>query len=194
MNTTQVQPSITPRELQQRLVQLHGQCLIDVRTQPEFESAHITGSTLVPINQLDPAAIRHLGGKDECLYVICQSGGRARRAIQKLQVAGVKNCVFVEGGIEAWINQGLPVERGETRVLPLMRQVQIAVGMIAGTGALLALTVNPLFAIVPLFMSCGLIFAGVTGICGLAIMMTKMPWNRSADCGSCCGEDNEKSL
>jgi rhodanese-related sulfurtransferase len=194
MNTMQAQPSITPRELQQRLQDSHANRLLDVRTTPEFRSAHIAGSTSIPLDRLDFAAIRHLCTGGDCLYVLCQTGGRARKAIQKLQTGGMRNCVLVEGGIEAWIDAGLPVERGETRVLPLMRQVQITVGLIAGSGAVLALTVNPLFAIIPLFMSCGLIFAGVTGICGLAILLAKMPWNRSAECGLCCEPKKEESI
>jgi rhodanese-related sulfurtransferase len=194
MNPVQAQPSISPRELQRRLAGSRAGRLLDVRTAPEFQSVHISGATLVPLDRLDLTPISELCADGECLYVICQSGGRARKAIQKLQDAGLDNCVLVEGGMEAWINAWLPVERGETRVLPLMRQVQIIVGLIAGTGAVLALTVNPLFAIIPLLMSCGLIFAGISGICGLAILLTKMPWNRSADCGSCCEPKKEKTV
>ncbi|MGZ4961488.1 MAG: rhodanese-like domain-containing protein [Limisphaerales bacterium] len=194
MNTMQAQPSITVRELQQRLSEPFPHRLLDVRTSPEFASAHIPGATLVPLDQLDFAAIRQLSADGKCVYVLCQSGGRARKAIQKFETAGINNCVLVEGGMEAWLNAGLPVQRGETRVLPLMRQVQIAVGLIAGTGAILALTINPLFAIIPLFMSCGLVFAGVTGICGLAILLAKMPWNRGNGCGSCCEPKKEQTI
>jgi hypothetical protein len=69
-----------------------------------------------------------------------------------------------------------------------MRQVQIAVGLISAAGAALALTINPLFAIIPLVMGCGLLFAGLTGMCGLALLLAKMPWNRAQSCGSCSEE------
>ena len=194
MNTAQAQPSISPAELQQRLAQSPDVRVLDVRTPPEFKSAHIAGATLLPLDQLDFAAIRRLCAEGQCLHVICQSGGRARKAIQKLQTAGMNNCVLVDGGMEEWINAGLPVQRGQTRVLPLMRQVQIVVGTISATGAVLALTVNPLFVIIPLFMGCGLIFAGVSGICGLAILLAKMPWNRGGDCGSCRETGKEQTV
>jgi hypothetical protein len=35
-------------------------------------------------------------------------------------------------------------------------------------------------------MGCGLLFAGLTGMCGLALLLAKMPWNRAQSCGSCC--------
>jgi hypothetical protein len=80
----------------------------------------------------------------------------------------------------------LPVIVGQSRALPLMRQVQITIGLISAAGAVLALAANPLFAIIPLVMGCGLVFAGITGICGLALLLAKMPWNRVPGCGSCC--------
>ena len=82
--------------------------------------------------------------------MLCQSGGRARKAIEKLERAGVHGCVLVEGGTQGWMDAGLPVDRGQSKVLPLMRQVQITVGFISAVGAVLALAVNPLFAIIPL--------------------------------------------
>ena len=115
-------------------------------------------------------------------------GGRAARAIQKLEAAGVKECVLLEGGTQAWVDAGLPVNRGQSRVLPLMRQVQITIGAISASGSLFALLVDPKFAIVPLFMGCGLLMAGITGFCGLAVLMAKMPWNKTASPKgtSCC--------
>ena len=69
-----------------------------------------------------------------------------------------------------------------------MRQVQIAVGSISAVGAALALLVNPMFALIPLVTGCGLLFAGVTGFCGLALVLAKMPWNKTQKCqsNSCC--------
>ena len=90
-------------------------------------------------------------------------------------------CVLVEGGTQAWIEAGLPVNRGQSRVLPLMRQVQITVGFLSAAGALLALTVNKFFALIPLVVGCGLLFAGVTGFCGLALVLAKMPWNQTSN-------------
>jgi hypothetical protein len=67
-----------------------------------------------------------------------------------------------------------------------MRQVQITAGTISALGAVLALALNPLFAIIPLFIGCGLLFAGLTGTCGMAMFLAKMPWNRgSAPVSSC---------
>lgn len=189
MPTQQTKSVISPRELHQQ-VAAGGQAeLLDVRTPGEFAAAHVSGARLVPLDELDCTAfLNQRGANDQPLYVLCQSGGRARRAIEKFQRAGFNGGVLVEGGTQAWMDAGLPVNRGESKVLPLMRQVQIVVGGVSAVGAALALFVNPLFAIVPLVTGCGLLFAGLTGFCGLALMLVKMPWNKSGGCnsGSCC--------
>jgi hypothetical protein len=59
-----------------------------------------------------------------------------------------------------------------------MRQVQITIGAISATGALLALVVDYRFSVIPLFMGCGLLMTGITGYCALAVLMAKMPWNK----------------
>ena len=189
VNTIQTETSINPRELQRRLTAGQPAQLLDVRTPGEYDAAHVPKTELIPLDELDAAAFcRERGNNCSPLYVLCQSGGRAKKAIQKLERAGVKGCVLVEGGTQAWLDAGLPITRGESRVLPLMRQVQIVVGFLAAVGAALALAVNPLFALIPLVLGCGLLFAGLTGYCGLAMVLTKMPWNKTSRCNSasCC--------
>jgi rhodanese-related sulfurtransferase len=188
----QTETAVTAPELQRRINAGRAACLLDVRTPGEYAAAHVPGAKLVPLDELDAAAFcRERNGDGSPVYVLCQSGGRARRAIEKLERAGVRGCVLVEGGTQAWIDAGLPVNRGQSRVLPLMRQVQIIVGFLSAVGGLLALTVNKLFAILPLVVGSGLLFAGLTGFCGLALLLAKMPWNRSSHCNSasCCAPE-----
>ena len=161
--------------------------LLDVRTPPEYASVHVPGAKLISLNELNvhESLVWHKPGTP--IYVLCQSGARARKAISLFEGAGCYDSVLVEGGTQAWIDAGLPVHRGESRVLPVMRQVQIVVGGLSVASALLALLVNPWFAIVPLFLGSGLLFAGITGTCGMAVMLAKMPWNRGqGNCSHCC--------
>jgi rhodanese-related sulfurtransferase len=185
----QTQSTITPRDLQALLSSGKTAHLLDVRSPAEYSGVHIPGTQLIPLDELDPVTFCKQRGADcSPVYVICQSGGRAARAIQKLEAAGVKECVLLDGGTQAWVDAGFPVNRGQSRVLPLMRQVQITIGAIAATGSLLALLVDPKFAVIPLFMGCGLLMAGITGFCGLALLIAKMPWNKttSPQASSCC--------
>lgn len=188
MKTSQPINSISPAALQSLLESGPGGDLIDVRTPAEYAGVHVRGAQLIPLDQLDPASLmRSKNSTVKNIYVLCESGGRATRAVEKFRKCGLDCAVLVEGGMQAWVAAGLPVERGAQRVLPLMRQVQVTVGIISATGAALALWVNPLFAIIPLITGCGLLFAGVTGFCGLALVLAKMPWNRAGDCAGCCG-------
>jgi len=188
----QTKNTVTVQELQRRISSAQSVFLLDVRSPVEYSAAHISGTKLIPLDELNPRSFEQERGADSTpVYVICQSGGRAKRAVEMLQGEGVKECVLLEGGIQAWMDAGLPVVRGESRVLPLMRQVQIVVGLISASGALLALVVNPRFAIIPLLTGCGLLFAGITGFCGLAVLLARMPWNKAGNCktGSCCSSD-----
>jgi len=192
MDKTQTETAVDVRELQRRIAAGQPACLLDVRTPGEYAAAHVPGTKLIPLDELDPAALgRERGGDGSPVYVLCQSGGRARRAIEKLERAGVTGCVLVAGGTQAWIEAGLPVNRGESRVLPLMRQVQVVVGLLSALGAALALTVNLYFAFIPLALGCGLLFAGITGCCGLALVLAKMPWNKTGN-SHCCGTHESK--
>ena len=189
--TTLTQNSISPRELHLSLVEGSDPEILDVRTPAEYAAEHIPGARLVPLDELDASAfLKQRGPDNKPLYVLCQSGGRAGRAIAMFRRAGFYGCVLIEGGIQAWIDGGLPVNRGESKVLPLMRQVQITVGLVSAIGAALAVTVNPLFALVPLVTGFGLFIAGLTGFCGLALVLAKMPWNNKtegkANSNSCC--------
>src|SRR5580704_13181189 len=86
--------------------------IIDVRTPGEFARVHAMGAQSMPLDQLDIAAIK--GGRqnaDEPVYVICHSGGRASKACQLLDEAGVGAVFNIEGGTAAWEKMGLPVER-----------------------------------------------------------------------------------
>ena len=188
MTNVQNKNGIAPRELHQLLRSGAALELLDVRTPGEFSNAHVPGARLIPLDDLDAAAFLRQRAPEKTIYILCQSGGRARKAIERFRCAGFEDCVLVEGGTQAWMDAGLPVNRGESKVLPLMRQVQIVVGAITTTGAALALTVNPWFVLIPLAMGCGLLFAGITGFCGLALVLTKMPWNRIGNRNSCCAK------
>lgn len=178
--------TISPAELSAILTAGEAHELLDVRTPTEYASVHVPGARLAPLEGLSAEAVlaRHRPGTP--IYVLCHAGSRASNAIEQFQRAGCGDCVLVEGGTQAWINAGLPVHRGARRVLPLMRQVQIVVGSASAAGAILALTVNPWFALLPLVVGCGLLVAGITGTCGMALALARMPWNRgqnqSADC------------
>jgi len=171
---------ISIHELQSILTSGGRPDLIDVRTPAEFAGVHVPGARSMPLDNLDCDAV--LGwlpsGHNEPIYILCHSGTRAKKAAAKLASAGFENCVVVDGGTQAWADAGLPVERGEHTVLPLDRQVQVAIGSIVLVGVLLSQFVNHSWIWLSGFVGCGLIFAGLSGICMLRMVMARMPWNQ----------------
>lgn len=153
--------------------------LIDVRTPVEFREVHVEGARNHPLDGLDPqriAAARN-GRSAEPLYVICKSGNRSSKAVQKFLEAGVANVVSVDGGTTAWEQAGLPVARGRKGV-SLERQVRIAAGFLVLLGAVLGFFVHPYFIALSAFVGAGLMFAGITDTCGMGMLLARMPWNQ----------------
>lgn len=158
--------------------------LIDVRTPVEHQEMHIEGSSLMPLDTLDPQAVKTAAtGSEQCI-LICHSGKRAQRAFEKLQAAGCENLRILDGGIIAWQDTNLPLKRSEKKRLSLMRQVHLTIGICVLTSSILAFTTDPRFALVAAFFGAGLTMAGATGWCGLAMLISKMPWNK-VQCGPC---------
>lgn len=157
--------------------------LLDVRTGAEFDTLHVPGSLLVPLDRL--AAHRELIREQSGpLLLLCRTGQRAELARRRLGKAGIADLQVIEGGIEAWTQAGGPLERGEAR-MSIERQVRTAAGMLAFITSTLALFVHPGFAMVPALIGVGLFVAGVWDWCGLGLWMARAPWNRSAAEGGC---------
>jgi len=157
--------------------------LLDVRTPVEHDEIRISGSLLMPLDRLDADAVKSAAGDSGQCVIVCHSGKRAEQAFQILSAAGCENLLVLEGGVTAWNGAGLPVERSEKKRLPLMRQVQLIVGLFALGSSVLALVVDRNFALVPAVLGAGLALAGATGWCGMAVVLSRMPWNK-VECGS----------
>ena len=151
--------------------------LIDVRTPAEYGEVHIPASQLMPLDRLDVAAIKSAGSHGGQCVMICLSGKRAEQAYQKLEDAGCENLVILDGGVTAWESAGLPVVRG-AKAISLERQVRIAAGALVLLGVILGTWVHSGFYGLSAFVGAGLVFAGVTDWCGMAMILAKMPWNQ----------------
>jgi rhodanese-related sulfurtransferase len=171
---------IPPTELNNLLESQPSVALLDVRTPVEFAEIHVPQARNVPLNVIAPKALFRTGmlSKDEPVYLLCRSGTRAEMAAMKFSQAGFDNAVVVEGGTLAWKAAGLPLERGKVRVISLERQVRIAAGLLVLTGLLLAYFLNRWFIGLSAFVGAGLVFAGITDFCGMALLLAKLPWNK----------------
>lgn len=151
--------------------------LIDIREPMEHAREHIPGARLVPLSRLDQAAPTPQPGR--CAIFHCRSGSRTQQAADRLAALGFAEAYVLAGGLENWKAAGLPVVLDRKAPIDLMRQVQIAAGSLVLLGVLLGLTLSPWFLAISAFVGAGLVFAGVTGFCGMARLLARMPWNRA---------------
>lgn len=169
--------SISPSSLAELLRAQRDVRLIDVRTPGEFAAAHLVGARLLPLDELDACQLQNNDQTSRPCYLICHSGGRARKAQALLANQGVADTVVVEGGMEACEAAGLPMERGKGAI-PLQRQALIGAGVVVWSGLILGWLVSPWFLLVTAFAGCGLLLAGLADVCLMGLFLAKMPWNR----------------
>ncbi len=149
---------------------------INVCTPDEYAAKHIEGVSSIPLDQID-ARINELKDK-KTIYVHCRSGNRSKRAIETLERLGVTaELVNVEGGIMAWEAAGLKTA-STSSVLPITQQVFITAGALVLMGVMLTFWRGTVFLLIPGLIGAGLLFAGLTGWCGMAVVLSKMPWNK----------------
>jgi rhodanese-related sulfurtransferase len=77
--------------------------LLDVREKWEYETCHIDGATLIPMNTI-PARIDDLD-EDADIVCICHHGARSMQVAAFLERNGYAKIVNLTGGIHAWALQ-----------------------------------------------------------------------------------------
>ena len=172
-----------------KLIETDKAVIVDVREVDEYRREYVAGAALFPTSIFSPASFppAQLG---ESTLILCGSGQRATRVADALRATGRDDIIVVEGGLRAWKAAGLPVVVAAAVAIPMMRQVMIAAGIIVIVFTVLAVLVNTWFLIGTGFVGAGMLFAGVTGLCAMATVLSKMPWNRSAKQSKACSTKN----
>ena len=156
-----------------------GAVLVDIREADEHAREHIAGARHHALSRIDQTSPIRDG--DDVVIFHCRSGARTTGNATRLAAAAPKCETYIlEGGLDAWKKAGLPVSFDRSKPLDIMRQVQIAAGSLVLIGVMLGFLVNPGFYALSGFVGAGLLFAGVSGFCGMARLLGVMPWNRRA--------------
>jgi rhodanese-related sulfurtransferase len=93
-----------------RLINREKGVLIDVCEPAEFAAGHAVGARNIPLGSIN-------GSKDLPsnkalpLVLLCKSGARAGRAADLLRKAGYDRAIVVNGGMTAWREAGLPIDK-----------------------------------------------------------------------------------
>ncbi|MGB0697086.1 MAG: rhodanese family protein [Rhodospirillaceae bacterium] len=148
---------------------------VDIREVDEYRRAHIQGATSFPASLLYKSKPSLAEGKTPIFY--CRSGARTASYEAHLATQFGGEVHVLEGGLDNWTKSGHAVSRDAKAPLEIMRQVQIIAGALILTGVLLGMLVHPAGFGLSAFVGAGLMFAGISGWCGMAKLLAVMPWN-----------------
>lgn len=154
--------------------------ILDVRTGGEFENSHIPGSYNVPLDTLGEH-VRDLADVEHPVVLVCQSGGRASQAHEKLTEAGKATLHILEGGMTSWQAAGGDLTVGNTTRWAMDRQVRF----VAGTFAIVAVVASifvPGLEWIAAGVGAGLAYSAVSNTCAMAAVLAKLPYNRTNAC------------
>jgi glyoxylase-like metal-dependent hydrolase (beta-lactamase superfamily II)/rhodanese-related sulfurtransferase len=93
-------PQLSVHRLKSMLERDDGHCVIDVRTEQEWNTGHITGARHLPIQEIIAHGLPL--GKEDHISVICGSGYRSNIAGSLLKARGYLRINSVIGGMNAW--------------------------------------------------------------------------------------------
>ena len=161
---------------QAKALQDRGAVICDVRSTDDFAREHIPGAQSTPLTDL-----KSVPTKGVPIVFHCQAGRRTADNAPRLgEASSGCEAYILGGGINAWKAAGLNVRTDRSQPIDIMRQVQIGAGSIVVVGVLLGYFVAQPWTFIALAMGAGLVFAGITGACGMAKVLALMPWNKRA--------------
>jgi rhodanese-related sulfurtransferase len=150
--------------------------LIDVREPYEYNLERIEGATLLPLSTFSPDQLPQSAKGPFVFY--CKAGVRSATAAKKYMDSGPNEAYHLEGGIDFWIHSKMPTKKKQSAVISIERQFQVVLGVTISLLALLTSFVHSAFIWPLLVLGALLLFAGSTGICGLTIFLSKLPYNQ----------------
>ncbi|WP_039057084.1 rhodanese family protein [Enterobacter sp. Bisph1] len=168
---------ITPKEA--RTQQQNGAPVVDIRQPDEFRREHLPDAVSLPLDELLAGKAVSQAASAQTVIFHCQSGMRTQQNADALvRAASPANVLIIEGGLNNWKQEKLPTVEDKRQPRPLMQQVQIVAGSLILLGVVLGYAVDIRFFLLSGFVGAGLLFAGLSGWCGMALLLAKMPWNR----------------
>lgn len=167
-------PSLTPEQAATKIK--NGAVLIDIRSTHEYLHKHITAAISLP---LDTAKDISKLPQNGVVIFSCLSGMRTKQNADLLEnyAKACQEVYLLQGGLIAWQKAGFAVTSQAKTRLDIMQQVQLIAGSLVLLGVVLGMGVSPWFFGIAGFVGAGLVFAGLTGFCGLAKILMLMPWN-----------------
>lgn len=136
-------PSKQPKQISpDEAFRILGSALfLDIRSPKERQIAYIEGSHLLPPPKVKEEIASFASDKSENIVLYCASGKRSLAAAKELSKLGYQNLYNLDGGIEAWQKEALPVSSGIINANRYSRQMLLPEIGVAGQEKLLGSSV-----------------------------------------------------
>jgi len=93
------------------LINREDAIVVDVREPNEFAAGHVLGAKNLPLARLDASGAEVAKKKERPVIVYCDGGERSAKALATLKKHGYTRVANLSGGLGAWQQAGLPVEK-----------------------------------------------------------------------------------
>jgi rhodanese-related sulfurtransferase len=94
-----------------RLMNQGATLVLDIRDNKDYATGHLPRARNIPIREL-PQRIDEIGKfKEKTVIVTCRNGARSSAATRVLKRAGFNSVYQLKGGLQAWEQASLPVEK-----------------------------------------------------------------------------------
>ena len=93
------------------LINQQNALVLDVRDATEYASGHVINARNIPLGELEARAAELEKHKAKPVIVLCDTGSRSGKAAPVLRRLGFKEAFILSGGIGAWRQAGLPLEK-----------------------------------------------------------------------------------
>ncbi|APV48421.1 hypothetical protein BWI17_01200 [Betaproteobacteria bacterium GR16-43] len=94
-----------------RLMNQPATLVLDIRDDKDFAAGHLPRARHIPLKELEARSTEIQKFKDKPVLVTCRSGNRSGSATRLLKKLGFNNVFHLKGGLVAWEQASLPVER-----------------------------------------------------------------------------------
>lgn len=103
------QPAVSIKNFRRIMASDNKFVLLDVRSEAEFNAAHLPGALHVERGRLEWVVPNIIKQTDRTIYVYCQDGRRSGFATERLLEMGYTNTSHIAEGFEGWVTAGFHV-------------------------------------------------------------------------------------
>lgn len=167
---------VTPKQAQKALKEKENILLVDSRSKNEFNISHLPWAINIPVEEFDVHKETIKNANQVIVY--CNTWSTTGpEFFKKAKNANLSNVASMVWWMALREKDGFEVIK-KKNTIPIMRQVLITAGWLVLLWISLRWLVNPYLLGISIFVWAGLMFAGISGICGMTKVLALMPRNR----------------